>query len=39
MSDTHRVAPRDTQPAAATPGTPQGTLFAPVDIVDNESGL
>ena len=35
MSDTNRVARRDAQPAAA----PQGTLFPPVDIVENESGI
>lgn len=36
MSDTNRVARRDAQPAAAAP---QGTLFPPVDIVENESGI
>lgn len=37
MSDTNRVARRDAQPAAAA--VPQGTLFPPVDIVENESGI
>lgn len=36
MSDTNRVARRDAQPAAAAP---QATLFPPVDIVENESGI
>ena len=36
MSDTNRVARRDEQPAAAAP---QGSLFPPVDIVENESGI
>ena len=36
MSDTNRVTRRDAQPAAAAP---QGSLFPPVDIVENESGI
>ena len=38
MSDTNRVATPDAQPGR-TDAQPQGTLFPPVDIVENENGI
>ena len=38
MSENDRVAARDAQPGR-TSATPQGTLFSPVDIVENENGI
>jgi HSP20 family protein len=38
MSETNRVAAQDTQ-QGRTSAPPQGALFPPVDIVENENGI